>query len=475
MKQGSALRRLMTHAGALAIGGIVAQATYVGIEALIARRLGAHGYGIFTSSYALIMVMVHAMDMGMYWKLVQDGSRDPSTLRSNLGTMMVARIGLFVLSYPAVLAVLWWTRDDPAAIGFFALFALFGLQLGIQDLLASVYTARQRHSENAFFQASVPVAILMAVGALVIHDPTLTRVAVAFIVASSCVSAVWAWLIWRREKPEVRLGEIGPTLRGCVHYGVSGLVWNIYLRIGVLVLTFVSTVEQVAMFAAAFKLIDLFFKVSVLTNRLVAPRLYADSKHRPAEFVRNSDVVLRGTVAVSAMGALVLYAAGSWLVETVYGDAFAGSGQLLQILGVALTLRTIALMAQTIIAAADDHSYRTKVVIAATAIALAVAIPLAARWGAVGVAYAVVAGDVVFLALLMWRVWRTRSVLRMTPLFIAPLMGGALCAVGIAHIDQHAVLETIVCLCVFGAVLWVSGYLNPITAMVRAAAASTRK
>lgn len=461
------LRKLLTNAGALVVGGIVAQAIYVCVEALIARRLGTHDYGIYSSSAVIVVIMAHLIDMGMYWKLVQDGSRDPGTLRTNLGTMMVARLGLFVLCYPVILAMLYFSGEEDAAVSFFALFAFFGVQVGVHELLGAVYTARQRQAVNAVFQTAVPICILAGVALLVVPDPTLTRLAVAFIVAAGCVTTVWVWVIWKREKPQVRLDQIGATLQGCLHYGISGLVWNVYLRIGVLVLTFVAGPEEVAFLAAAAKLIDLCFKVAVLANRVVAPRLYSESQHQPAEFVKTSELLLRMTVASSATGALLLYAAGSWIIALVYGEGFGASDPIIQILGLSLTLKTIALIAQTILSAAGDHASRTRIVVASTLVAIAVAIPFAAQWGAFGVAYAVVAGDVLLLALLMWRVWKTGSTQRVFQVFAVPVFGGMACAVLVEQLGLAVWMETLGSLAAFGVILWLSGYLAPIVAVLR--------
>lgn len=467
MKAGTRLHSLVTNAGALALGGIVAQGAFVALEALIARRVGTHAYGIYSSSYVLIMLMVHLMDMGMYWKLVQDGARDPATIKANLGTMMVARLGLFVLAYPLFLGVLWLVADAPEELAFFAMFAFFGVQVGVQELLGAVYTARQKMGLNAVFQAAMPMAILAVTGVLVIPDPTLPRLAIAFIVGAGIVTGLWTWQVWRTEGPKVRISEIGSTLRDCAHYGITGLAWNVYVRIGVLVLTFASTIEEVAFYAVAFKLIDLFFKVAVLANRVIAPRLYADSHHDPDAFARASEILLRLTVAAGAAGALLLYVVGAWLIEFVYGAGFSSSGVLMRILGVSLTLKAIILMAQTIIAAADDHSHRTKVVTAATVLTIALAVPLAIQWGAEGVAYAVVAGDVGLLALLMWRIRTIKSVARIAPIFVIPCAGALACGVAVSYLSAAVIVEAVGSIAVFGAIIGMSGYLAPLLALIR--------
>jgi O-antigen/teichoic acid export membrane protein len=314
---------------------------------------------------------------------------------------------------------------------------------------------------SAVFQAAVPLAVLAVFALLVIPQPTLPRLAGAFILGSGLVTAIWVWLVWRSERPRVRLGAVIPILRDCLHYGISGLMWNTYLRMGTLVLTFFSVVEQVALFAAAFKLIDLFFKIAVLGNRVVAPQLYADSHHSPANFAKVSEVTLRLTVVASTVGALVLYLSGTWMVTLVYGAGFAASGGILSVLGVSLMLKTVALTAQTIISAADDHTQRVRVITSMTVIAFAVAVPCALNWGAIGVAYAVMSNDIVLTTLLLWRVRRTICIDNLRSVLLIPLLSAVVCALAASQYDAHALLQTLGALFLFAVVLWSSGYVRP--------------
>ena len=51
----SGRRRLMANAGALAVGGVLAQAAFLFVEAVIARQIGASAYGIFSAVYAVLL------------------------------------------------------------------------------------------------------------------------------------------------------------------------------------------------------------------------------------------------------------------------------------------------------------------------------------------------------------------------------------------------------------------------------------
>lgn len=463
------LRRLVTGAAALAVGGVVAQATFVFIEAIIAQRMGPRQYGIYAEVYVYTMVMVHIVDMGMHWQLIQDGARDAGAIRDQFGTMLLARVALFLLAYPAILAMLWGLGHEPSALSFFAIFGFFGLFLALQDLFSAANIARRSLELNALFQASVPVVVLALVLVLVLREPSLTKVAIAYLAGGAAVTATWGAITWRRERPLVQPSKIIPILSSSFHYGATGLIWNVYLRIGVLLLSFLRGVEEIAFFAAAYKLTDLGFKIAVLANRVVAPGLYADSHHRPEAFERTAKPLLRATIALGAIGAVVIVVVAHPLVNLIYGPKFAAAGYLLQILAISLALKTVAWIAQTVISAMDQHGNRLKIVGGGTVVAIVIAVPLTILWGAQGCAVAVVTADVIMLSLLLWRATYTSGLRETWSLMAWPIGAAAVCIALAPRLPGGFVGALLALPPLYFAALWFGGYLTPIRDMLRMA------
>lgn len=460
-------RQLIANAGALVIGGVLAQAASVFVEAAIARGLGASAYGTFSAVYTVTLVAVLAIDMGMNWKLIEEGSRSPGTMDVNLGTMLSLKLLIFALLYPAAIGVLALAGYTGAFFELFVIFAPFALLLLVQETLAAVYTASRRNWFNAVFQAAVPVTIFVVVLAFVLPQPSLNRAGVAYIVGSAVPTAIWLWLTIRRHMPRVDASRFKSILQGSYLYGITSLLSYSSFKSGILLLMVLSSARQVAFFAAAFKLVELGYKIPILANRLIAPHLFADSAHRPREFPALCDALLHATGALSALTAVVLFVLGAGFIQLIFGSEFAPAAPLLQILGVSLALKTLALMAQSVVTSADQLAFRTRALGSTTALGALISVPLIIEWGAKGAAIGVLIGDVALLAALLWRLQKLLPATRLPSLVAVPFAAAAM-AIGLAGwMKLPGAFELAAAVMLVIAVLFLSGYLQPVLRLAR--------
>ena len=201
------------------MGGLAAQAAFVLIEALIARRLGQSSYGTFSTVYAISMLAVCMIDLGMGWKLIQDGARRPKVVPTLLGTTLLIRCLVFLASYPVALGVLHGLRYDPVTIGFFTVFYGYALIMILQDLLAAVHAAEQHMEVNAVFQGGTPLMIGLLGWFLIRPEVGVNSVAWAYLTGGLLVALIWMGQTFRRVRPRVELGRIWPIVKGSYLYG----------------------------------------------------------------------------------------------------------------------------------------------------------------------------------------------------------------------------------------------------------------
>lgn len=457
-----ALTRLVRNAFALAAGGILAQVAFVSVEALIARKIGVEAYGTFAAVYAGALLMVHVLDMGMNWKMLQDGARDPGTLPNNLGTILLMKLGLFLVAYPLALVALTVGGASPAFIGAFAVFAFFALSMMIQDVFATVFAAHQRMGVTAIFQAAVPVAMLLSVVLIVAPQPTLHRATLACVLGSLVVTAVWARLTLRVAWPTVSPRRIVSILRESFHYGVSVSVHALYFRLGVLTLTLMRSATEVALFAAAYKLLELGFKIPTLVSRVVAPKLFDDAFRRPQEFRTHAALVLRVTAFMSGLLGLILFVAGPDVVTLVFGAAFEQSRPVVRILACSLALKSVALLSQTLLSTADEHLYRTRADLATTLVGLVLTVILTAQYGVIGTAMAVACGDLFWSALMVSRGLRHIPAEQGLRIVVLPMAAAVAAGLVAMQLPFGFIVDTLVTIALFGLLLLLSGFLRPL-------------
>jgi O-antigen/teichoic acid export membrane protein len=186
--------------------------------------------------------------------------------------------------------------------------------------------------------------------------------------------------------------------------------------------------------------------------------------HRPGKFRSSSDVLMRVAATISVLMAIGILTAADIAVQLVYGRGYAAAGQLLQILGVSLALKTFAQIGQTVITAADDHAYRTRVIAFVTLLGTILAIWFSIEWGPLGAAAAAVLADLVWSVLMLIRLGPHLSGGKASSIVALPLLSAGVAA-GVAFLMPAGSLAAIlVCPTIALGILWLSGYLRPVLA-----------
>jgi O-antigen/teichoic acid export membrane protein len=173
-------------------------------------------------------------------------------------------------------------------------------------------------------------------------------------------------------------------------------------------------------------------------------------------------MLIRVTIALSALMAAVLFTAGPSIVVLVFGPAFEASGRLVQVIGVALALKTVALIAQTVLSTADEHIYRARADVITAVAGVVIAVPLIISSGAVGAAIAVAAADLVWAGLMLARLHRHLPDSSMLALVAGPVVGLALAVGGVLLMPAGVLVETLVVVALLSVILVVTGYLRPV-------------
>lgn len=309
------IRRIATNASALAVGGVVAQIAFVSIEVAIARHLGQADYGVFSSVYAIALTSLFVIDLGMSWRLIESGSRDPASIAELLGTTVALKLIGFVLLYPIVVLALMAIGYDGRTVSFFGIFFGYALALALQDSLMAVYTARQRMVVNAMFQGGTPIVIAAFVTVALALGGGLDGVGVGFVAGGLLVTGVWATLTWRLERPRTRLAATGGILRGSYLYGLTGLLSQVFYKSDILLLSALATMPQVGIYAAGYKLLDLANKVPVLGARVMSPALFQQSRADAAQYRSSADGFVRVATGAGLITAIAVYPSADWLID----------------------------------------------------------------------------------------------------------------------------------------------------------------
>jgi O-antigen/teichoic acid export membrane protein len=252
---------------------------------------------------------------------------------------------------------------------------------------------------NAFFQGLAPVAILLAYFAYTARETTLSDVGFAYVAGGAIVTGVWFAYTLRRIRPRISLRDVRETLRSSYQYGLTGVLGQLYFKADVVMLSALAGLREAGIYAAAFKLVELVFKVAVLSGRVFAPALFKAS-HTPG---RSFDVfasMMTRLLAVSGlMAGLISFVLADELILLMFGETYRSSVPVLRILGGVMAVKCMMIALQLLLSSIDLHVQRVAgltITLVAHIAANALLIP---RFGAVGAACGTLLSGVLLIIL----------------------------------------------------------------------------
>lgn len=377
------------------------------VNIVLARTLGVVDYGRLAILTAAMSIASGVITMGLGSGLVQFGAKAHARGdRAGVRAMLSASQGFrLMIEAPALTLVVILLADLSTSLVVTAI--LFGIWLpaalsgaaaclGIENKTAA--GAQIMMITNLLTQAAVVLAAVIV--------STADSVWVARLVAGSVV-VVLALL---RISPDYRGAVLKPAFpfrfprgfwRFAIPSGLAGLIAGLVLsRSEIFVLGWVSTPEEVGVFAMAFGLAShLFGPAQALVGPLI-PAVSALREVEPQAVVRAFRRTLRAASTVVALLVATALPALALLVPSIYGSEFITVPAVLVVLGMAGSVVVLSGPIEAFVNSRLASGALLRFGIAAVAVNAALAFPLIARWGAWGAVAANVGAAVCYLALI---------------------------------------------------------------------------
>lgn len=455
---GPQFRRLAQNAFALAAGGIVAQIAFVLLEVLVARGLGAEAYGIFVTAYAWTVLGSFLMDFGTPLWTIQEGSRHHDRLPELLGSGLTVNLVIFAVLYVSLVVVTGLVTPNPI-LSLLLIVLPYGLVLTMQNGLAAVYSSYQTMHVNALFQGLAPVAILAFYFVYSFHDLTLSDVALSYVVGGGVVTGIWFVMTLRKVRPRVDLGNIRLTLRSSYQYGLTGILFQIFYKTDIVILSLLAGAREAGLYAAAFKLVEVVFKVAVLLSRVFAPAVFKASQESARTFQVLASMMTRLLAISGLVAGVAAFVLADELMLLLFGEKYEASIPVLRILGGVMATMSIMISMQLLLSSIDLHFQRVASLAVTVVLHIALCASLVPRYGANGAAIATLASGILINMLYAYSASR-RPGLRFVRWLLVPSLLAAGTALATRYLDVHGWITAACAVAVFVISLFLSGIVR---------------
>lgn len=437
------MMRTARNSAWLLSGNLAALVASFGFVVLAARRLGAESFGEYTVAAALASYVTLAASFGLDWVIIRDLVRERTRAGEVLTTTLLARFALWLTGTLVIAAVLWLLHTDMRTLAVFGLLALGGLFIVLGNCGAALLSSREVFVPRVLIEVSASF-LRVGCGYYALRSGAgVVGVAGAVAFSSFLGAALLLFVSLRRERIRLQptgMVRIRELVRGGTPFALAGLLFILYFRMNVVLLSAFRGHAEAGLYGAAFKAVDawVFVPGSLMTASYpVLARLVVQDRDR---FRRMSRFLMRALLVLALPAAAVLAPRAEAIMGMVFGPGFLAAGPALSLLCFLLPLVSLNYVLGTALFA----SGRAATVLVSEGIGLALAvllgILLVPRFGITGAGVAavfmevgVVASNARALSRELGRGWLREA---LYPALPASFIGATACAV----LPLHAIL-----------------------------------
>jgi len=358
------------------------------LSILVARKLGAEGFGLYAVYWYAAWMVSQATDLGLHLVTLRSLSRsfEPRVFWSAVlakGALTAAVVALTLVALGAGAL----STEEPL------LLLLLGVHLlgSWVELLGVVLRSRGGIAREGLVLTVLRFAALAGAAWALSRDAELETLAKALALSSLPALALALALLARADLRFRGGTEARRLMKEALPLGLVSAMTLFYLRADLFIVAAVAGSSEAGFFQSAFRLFEAAFVVSggvaAGTFPILAARFGQRGFDDLARFVLGLLALLSTPIAFG-----FAVAAGP-ILRVVYGEGFEEAGRPLSLLGIAL----VAVFANALTTHLLVASGRSRRLVLSIAVRLVVGIVLdvllVPRWGASGAAFAVVAAE----------------------------------------------------------------------------------
>lgn len=393
-------RRHARNTVALLLAAVVGKGLFLVANLVIIKALTVPANGLLQQSYIFGTTFMLLTDFGLRGWLVRELSRkrdDEAATRTAFGHALNARLlagaGALVLALPAMRA----SGYDAQATAFVALFMVYGLIDSVSFICKAGLRARERMGTEAVWSTAGRVGILALVIALQrTGHLTIVNIALAHI-AGALVEVVGQYVVLSKCAPvhlfnrfDVR--GITATLRVAAPLAALGVVGMMYLRMGTFVLSKMAGEEAVGYYNTAAKFPEALSFIPLAAVNALVP--YLSRHHSDSALLRRY-----GSLLVRYLGFIALTAAAifvwetEWFIRLMFKPEYLVAAPVLRWFGAYVFLSAMQYVLANLLICMNAEWRVVQRFVFCFVVNLVLNLVLVPRWGALGAAVALVAGE----------------------------------------------------------------------------------
>jgi O-antigen/teichoic acid export membrane protein len=390
----------------LLLGQVATTALAIGLNAVLARFLGAADFGLLYLVTSMAIFAYVLVDWGQDSYLIREVARRPGRAGDLLGTSIALRvIGGVLVCAPTVL-VTWLLEYDARTRWLAAAMIAATLPVVVTRGVTVVFRGRERMDYEALVAVlGKALTLALTVAAFTLGGGGLLAAVLAQGVATTGALAVAAIFLRRLGLPPLRASRdiARELIVGGTPFAVMVLTIAAQSYLEAVVLSKLATAVVVGWYGAARNVVNALITPATILGAAAFPRL-ARTASNPVEFQRQVRSALRPLLGLGSLAAVGTYLFADVAVKVIYGaGAFQPAATLLRVFAPILLLVFVDVLlgnAVMVIKPAPLAAGKVAAILLTTSLDILLVPVCEARFGngAIGVLLGFAAGEGVMVA-----------------------------------------------------------------------------
>lgn len=328
----------------------------------LARYLGVADFGIYNFAMTYLSFFVITSGFGLDLVSIKRISRNKDLASEIVGNVLAVRLLTSTLSIFLCIFLFAISDPFPMSLYYISFLSLAIIFQSISYLLESIFQSYLKMQYIAITTIIQKIILFVLVVFVVVSGKNLAFIFLAVVIAEALRTLLNYYFITDVVQINVQTNfSIWKKLiTESIPFFFGAAFYSLYMRVDVLMLSYMSDNLAVGLYSAAYKLTDPFIFLPMVLSSILVPVLSQKFSTKSHSFKKHYATALRYTFIIMLPIALNFTVFSDFIISIVYGVIFADSSVALKIISFSLLISSLCTIQSSILISSDKQSVNTR-------------------------------------------------------------------------------------------------------------------
>ncbi|MDD5638422.1 MAG: flippase [Candidatus Pacebacteria bacterium] len=295
---------------------------------LIARYLGAEGYGIFSFAFAFVALFAVLADFGLSTLTIREVAREKSLARKYIDNIATIKLILGIITFGLIVGIIQFLEKTPEVKTLVYLAGICVIIQSFTEFFQSIFRAFEKMQYEALSKIIYSLLLFSIAGFILWKNLGIKLLVYSYIIAA-IIALIFTLILVRKKFTKFRV-EIDfefwkKLLKESWPFTLTLIFAVIYFKIDIVMLSFMKNDTAVGLYSAAKNTLVGLGIITFIICATVYPifsKYYVKSKDRLYSFFKK---VWGYSIAFNVILISFLYPITPLIIKTLYGAEFISS------------------------------------------------------------------------------------------------------------------------------------------------------